>query len=93
MQALFLLAGVLVTTLGGIAVAVISARQKATETLIATLQQEIERGREVIAEHGDRIEVLEVRDRLLTDYALMLRQHIIDGFPPPPPPWPTGLNP
>ena len=41
--------------------------------------------------HG-RVDRLEKRDRVSTDYMHQLRQHIAEGNPPPPPPWPTELN-
>lgn len=39
-----------------------------------------------------RIDVLELRDRLLVDYVFILQRHIQDGKPPPPPPWPSSLT-
>lgn len=36
-----------------------------------------------------RVDRLEARDRIHQDYIVTLRQHILNGQPPPPPEWPT----
>lgn len=39
-----------------------------------------------------RLDEVESDTRVLTDYVMLLRQHIADGNPPPPPLWPTQLT-
>jgi hypothetical protein len=43
-------------------------------------------------ESRERIECLERNERIRDDYILSLRQHIVDGKPPPPPEWPEELT-
>lgn len=38
-----------------------------------------------------RMDSMEKRNIMLVSYAQQLRQHILDGNPPPPPEWPIGL--
>lgn len=70
---------------GVIASAIIGARQKSTADLLGALRDEVER-------QGERIDVLERRDRVQADYINKLRSHISDGKPPPPPPFPDELR-
>lgn len=45
----------------------------------------------VIIELRARFDSVEEKARALRDYARVLRDHINNGFGPPPPPWPTDL--
>ena len=69
---------------GAIGAALVGARQKGLSDLVVALGEELER-------HTDRIDDLERRDRAQADYILALREHIIEGNPPPPPAWPQAL--
>ncbi|GAA2008182.1 hypothetical protein [Nocardioides kribbensis] len=61
-------------------------RPKATPLEIL---QEVQEER---TEDRRRIDRLESAQRITIDYVHELRQHIVDGNPPPPPAWPEGLN-
>lgn len=39
-----------------------------------------------------RLDASVVRERIRDDYIAQLRQHIVDGNPPPPPVWPAELR-
>lgn len=54
----------------------------------ATVSKQDVKLRRIIQLEG-RVDALEGRDRIHQDYITKLRQHIIDGNPPPPPVWPT----
>lgn len=54
-------------------------------------QQMIDQHQEDIIGLRARLALLERQVRIQGDYIGVLRRHIADGHPPPPPPWPDGL--
>jgi hypothetical protein len=57
----------------------------------ATPMEMLEEVRAERDEDRKRLGKVENDQRTLTDYVHTLRQHIAEGHPPPPPPWPDGL--
>lgn len=90
--ALFVLAGALFTALMTVVVAAMSARQKATDSIIADLRTELTETRAEVKDNDTRIAALERKDRAWANYVHVLRRHIDDGKPPPPPEWPADLD-
>ena len=90
--ALFVLAGVLFTAITGVVVAVLTGKQKAFESWVAELRAEVADLRAEVKDNDERIAKLERRDRKCADYVHILRRHITDQKPPPPPEWPAGLD-
>ncbi len=90
--ALFVLAGVLFTAVTGVVVAVVTSKQKAFEAWVAELRDQVEDLRNQVKDNKTRIAKLESRDRKWADYVHILRAHITDQKPPPPPEWPAGLD-
>lgn len=87
----YVLVGLL--ALGGtIGTAVLASRQKGLTDLTVALQAEIQSLRDEVRSNDVRIAKLETRDRAWADYVHMLRAHIADEKPPPPPAWPPGLD-
>jgi hypothetical protein len=64
-----------------------ASRQSTSDNWMA-LAQDLQ-GRVVKLEH--RMDASVARERVLSDYTMLLRKHIADGLPPPPPPWPAEL--
>lgn len=74
--------------IGTIAAAIINKIRPKGERELALLEQvQEERARD-----HDRIVGLERRERIRDDYIMVLRQHIANGQPPPPPAYPAGLT-
>lgn len=71
-----------IVTLGTIWVAKINKGKTAEYSLIQELQEE----RTLLTQ---RVERLEEKTELLDDYNMLLRTHIINGNPPPPPEYPS----
>lgn len=90
--ALFALVGVLFAAVVSVVVAVLTGKQKAVVALVEALQSEVESLREQVSDNDARIQRLERRDRQWADYVHILRRHIYDQKPPPPPEWPSGLD-
>lgn len=90
--ALFVLIGVLFTAVTGVVVAVLTARQRAVDAVIADLRAQVDDLREQVKDNDERIAQLERRDRIWVDYVHILRRHITEQKPPPPPEWPAGLD-
>lgn len=90
--ALFALVGVLFTAVVSVVVVVLTGKQKAVSAMVAALQDEVESLREQVGDNETRIQRLERRDRRWADYVHILRRHIYDQKPPPPPEWPAGLD-
>lgn len=90
--ALYALMGVLFTAVVSVVVVVLTGKQKAVVTLVESLQTEVESLREQVGDNETRIQRLERRDRQWADYVHILRRHIYDQKPPPPPEWPAGLD-
>jgi hypothetical protein len=90
--ALFALVGVLFTAVVSVVVVVLTGKQKAVSAMVAALQAEVESLREQVGDNETRIQRLERRDRQWADYVHILRRHIYDQNPPPPPEWPAGLD-
>ncbi len=77
---------------GAIGTAILGARQKGLADLVSALQTEIESLRDKASDNEARIAKLERRDRQWANYVHVLRRHINDRQPPPPPEWPPGLD-
>ena len=77
---------------GTVGTAVLASRQKGLTDLTERLQVEIEALRRNVSDNDKRIGRLESRDRAWADYVHILRRHINDQKPPPPPEWPPGLD-
>ena len=90
--ALIVLAGVLFTAVTGVVAAVLAGRQKAVDSIIADLRDQVDALREQVKDNDGRIAKLERRDRAWSDYVHLLRAHITAQKPPPPPEWPAGLD-
>lgn len=60
--------------------------------IVADLQEERDKSNGRIETLEGRLELLEVKQRLRDDYIALLRMHINNGYPPPPPEWPAGLK-
>lgn len=90
--ALYALMGVLFTAVVSVVVVVLTGKQKAVTAMVAALQDEVESLREQVGDNETRIQRLERRDRQWADYVHILRRHIYDQKPPPPPEWPAGLD-
>lgn len=90
--ALYALMGVLFTAVVSVVVVVLTGKQKAVTAMVAALQDEVESLREQVGDNENRIQRLERRDRRWADYVHILRRHIYDQKPPPPPEWPAGLD-
>jgi uncharacterized membrane protein (DUF106 family) len=90
--ALYALMGVLVTAVVSIVAVVLTGKQKALTAMVSALQDEVESLREQVGNNETRIQRLERRDRQWADYVHVLRRHINDQKPPPPPEWPAGLD-
>lgn len=90
--ALFALVGVLFTAVVSVVAVVLTGKQKAVVALVESLQSEVESLREQVGDNENRIQRLERRDRQWADYVHILRRHIYDQKPPPPPEWPAGLD-
>lgn len=90
--ALYALMGVLFTAVVSVVVVVLTGKQKAVTAMVAALQDEVESLREQVGDNETRIQRLERRDRQWADYVHILRCHIYDQKPPPPPEWPAGLD-
>jgi cell division protein FtsB len=82
----------LLAFIGTIGTAVLGSRQKGLADLVTSLQAEVEALRAEARNADIRIAKLETRDRAWADYVHLLRAHITDGKPAPPPPWPVGLD-
>lgn len=83
----------LITALGGIIAGMLGAIvtwRKASGENRVNLTTRIE---EQMLRQDKRIETLEARERILTEYIFELQVHISAGKPPPPPKWPTALLP
>lgn len=87
----YLLVG-LMALAGTIGTAVVSARVKATETLLAEQRAELTSMRAEVVENRERIKRIEGRERRLVNYVHRLRAHITQQLPPPPPEWPADLD-
>lgn len=90
--ALYALMGVLFTAVVSVVVVVLTGKQKAVTAMVAALQDEVESLREQVGDNETRIQRLERRDRQWADYVHILRRHIYDQKPSPPPEWPAGLD-
>lgn len=90
--ALFVLVGVIFTGVTGIVAAVMASRQKAFEAIVSELREQVDGLREQVRDNDLRIAKLERRDRVWADYVHLLRRHITEQKPPPPPEWPAGLD-
>lgn len=80
------LAGLLIG--GGALAAWVQRRVRPVDPLSVLIDQV----QEERAEDRKRIEKLERTQRITIDYVHNLRQHIVEGKPPPPPQWPPELN-
>ncbi len=90
-----ILVGLIVAILGltgTVGVAVLTAKQKGLTDLVAALQAEVDKLRDKASDNEARIAKLERRDRQWANYVHVLRRHITDQKPPPPPEWPPGLD-
>ena len=67
-------------------------RQAAQAEALDNLRREVADLRAKYAEAEARIARLERRDRQWANYVHVLRRHINDRQPPPPPEWPPGLD-
>lgn len=94
--AIIALIGVFLTAafalIGAVVAAVISAKQKATSDLVASLQEEVKRQDERITALEDELEEAHQQKRRAIDYAHELLRWIATGTPPPPPDWPADLR-
>lgn len=70
---------------GTIGTAVLASRQKGLTDLAERLQARVE-------ELDGRLARLESRDRAWANYVHVLRRHIVDQKPPPPPEYPANLD-
>ena len=77
------------------ALGAIIGKRVAPKTTPLEILQEIqeERGelRNRLTTVEDRLSRVERNNRVQSDYIGVLRRHIADGMPPPPPAWPEGL--
>lgn len=56
-----------------------------------TAQKMIDQHQEDIKDMRAEMAIMRRTQRIQGDYIGKLRQHIAEGHPPPPPPWPEGL--
>ncbi len=82
----------LMALVGTVGTAALAARQKGLTDLVDALQVEVKALRDKVTDNEARIALLERRDRAWADYVHILRRHIVDQKPPPPPEWPAGLD-
>ena len=90
--AIIVLVGVLFTGIVGVITAILNNKQKATDSVIADTRAELAATRAEVKENAQRIAKLESRDRAWSTYVHVLRRHITDEKPPPPPEWPVELD-
>lgn len=90
--AIMVLVGVVFTGIVGVITAILNNKQKATDSVIADLRAELAATRAEVKENAERIAKLESRDRAWSNYVHVLRRHITDEKPPPPPEWPKDLD-
>lgn len=90
--ALIVLAGVVLTAVGGVVAALVSSKQRQAEAVWSELREQLDDLREQVRDNETRIQRLERRDRQWADYVHVLRRHITAQKPPPPPEWPAGLD-
>jgi len=60
--------------------------------LVADLQEERDKSNDRLDTLEQKLDTLEQKQRLRDDYIALLRMHINNGYPPPPPEWPEGLK-
>lgn len=84
-QALIYLVVAALALAGTIGTAVLASRQKGLTDLAERLQARVE-------ELDGRLARLETRDRAWANYVHVLRRHIVDQKPPPPPDYPANLD-
>ena len=60
--------------------------------IVQDLQEERDRVDEKMGRLESRMELMESKQKLRDDYIAILRMHINDELPPPPPEWPVGLR-
>jgi hypothetical protein len=83
--------GVALTAFGVIAAAYLTSRVSNRKLKADSGLALIDQHQEDIASLRARMAHLERTQRLQGDYIGLLRKHIADGHPPPPPAWPEGL--
>jgi hypothetical protein len=88
---LLAVAGPILTLLGVIAAGYFTYRSSNRKLHTDSGQKMIDQMQEDVAEMRREILTLQKQVRIQGDYIGVLRRHIGDGHPPPPPTWPDGL--
>lgn len=83
--------GPLLALVGAIAAAYLTYRVSNRKLRADSGQQLIDQHQEDIVELRKELARLRRTERIQGDYIGLLRKHIADGQPPPPPAWPDGL--
>lgn len=83
--------GVALTALGVIGAAYLTSRVSNRKLKSDSGLALIDQHQEDIAALRSRVAQLERTQRIQGDYIGLLRRHIADGHPPPPPAWPDSL--
>jgi cell division protein FtsB len=88
---LLAVAGPILTLLGVLAAGYFTYRSSSRKLHSDSGQKMIDQMQEDVAELRREVATLQRQVRIQGDYIGVLRRHIGDGQPPPPPSWPDGL--